>query len=82
MLYKLIINTRKLLKVLSLLKYTTCKALQIRSSAKPSGVVGNVLNCDIIVSEFELQSRYYINFRTATFGGKVWTHHRTKLSVK
>ena len=24
------------------------------------GVVANVLDCDIIVSEFELQSRYYI----------------------
>ena len=29
-----------------------------------------VVNCDIVVSEFELQSRYYIPFRTL---GKVWS---------
>ena len=28
--------------------------------------VANVLDCDIIVSEFERQSRYYIDFRTNT----------------
>ena len=28
------------------------------------GIVANVLNCDIEVSEFELQLRYYIHFRT------------------
>ena len=28
---------------------------------------GNVLNCDIVVSEFELQSFYYVNFRTNSF---------------
>ena len=27
-------------------------------------VVVNVLDCEIIVSEFELQSGYYIHFRT------------------
>ena len=26
------------------------------------------LNCGIVVSEFELQSRYYVHFRTNTFG--------------
>ena len=30
------------------------------------GVVANVMNCDIVVSEFELQSCYYVNFRTNT----------------
>ena len=28
----------------------------------------NVLDCDILVSEFELQSRYYIYFRATTLG--------------
>ena len=26
-----------------------------------------VLDCDILVSEFELQSRYHVHFRTKTF---------------
>ena len=28
------------------------------------GVVANILNCDIVVNEIELQSRYYVHFRT------------------
>ena len=31
-------------------------------------IVAYVLDCDIIVSEFELQSCYYIHFWTNTFG--------------
>ena len=31
------------------------------------GAVANVLDCDILVSEFELKSRYYVYFRTNTF---------------
>ena len=27
-----------------------------------------VLDCGIVVSEFELQSRYYVQFRTYSFG--------------
>ena len=34
----------------------------------PCDVVANVVDCDLVVSEFELQSRYYVNFRTNTFG--------------
>ena len=34
----------------------------------PCGVVINVLDSDIVVSEFELQSRYYVHFRTNTHG--------------
>ena len=30
--------------------------------------MANVLECDFIESEFELQSRYYIHFWTKTFG--------------
>ena len=32
----------------------------------PRGVVGNVLDWGIVDREFELQSRYYIHFRTNT----------------
>ena len=31
------------------------------------GVVANILDCDIVVSEFELKSRYYVHFRFDTF---------------
>ena len=31
----------------------------------PRGVVAHRLNCSIVVSEFELQSRYYRLFRTS-----------------
>ncbi len=31
-------------------------------------VVANLLDCDIVVSEFKLQSCYYIHFRTNTLG--------------
>ena len=34
----------------------------------PSVVVAIVLVCDIVVSEFELQSCYYVHFRTDTLG--------------
>ena len=37
------------------------------------GVVANVLNCDIVVSEFKLQSHYYSHFWTNALGEKVWT---------
>ena len=30
--------------------------------------MANVLDCDIVVSEFELQSRYYLHFETNTTG--------------
>ena len=30
------------------------------------GVVANVIYCDIVVSEFELVSRYHAHFRTNT----------------
>ena len=32
------------------------------------GVVANVLDCDIVVSEFELQWRYYVHFQTNILG--------------
>ena len=38
------------------------------SEGSPCGVLANVLDCDIIVSEIELQSCYYIRFQTNTVG--------------
>ena len=35
---------------------------------KQVGVVTNVLVCDIIGIEFELQSRYYVHFRANNLG--------------
>ena len=32
------------------------------------GVVANMMDCDIVVSEFELQSRYYYHFLSNTLG--------------
>ena len=34
----------------------------------PSSVLVHVLDCDITVSEFELQSRYHVPFQTNTLG--------------
>ena len=34
----------------------------------PRGVMVKAMDCRIVVSEFELQSRYYIHFRTNTLG--------------
>ena len=35
------------------------------------GVVVKVLNCDIVITEFELQLRYYVHFRTKN----IWKRH-------
>ena len=34
----------------------------------PCRVVANIPDCDIVVSEFELNSRYYIHFRINNLG--------------
>ena len=34
----------------------------------PRGVMVKATDCGIVVSEFELQSRSYVHFRTNTFG--------------
>ena len=34
----------------------------------PHGVVANMLDCNIIVSEFKLQLHYYVYFQTNTLG--------------
>ena len=40
------------------------KKPQKNKRGNPCGVVANVLNFDIVQSEFELQSNYYVHFRT------------------
>ena len=34
----------------------------------PHGAVANVLDCNIVVIEFEFQTRYYVHFWTITLG--------------
>ena len=46
------------------LKYFNC--LPIISERSFRRLVAEVLDCDIIVSEFELKSHYYVHFRTKT----------------
>ena len=47
------------------------------------GIVANMPDCDIVVSEFELQSRYYIHFRANTLGRRKTTISKfIKLQLK
>ena len=39
-----------------------------REVGSPRDVVVNVLDCNIVVSEFEFQSCYYVDFPTNTLG--------------
>ena len=39
-----------------------------QTSRSPGGVVANVLNCDLVVIQFELPSRYYVHFWFITLG--------------
>ena len=34
----------------------------------PRGVMVNAMDCEIVVREFVLQSRYYVHFRASTLG--------------
>ena len=47
----------------------------------PHGVMANVLGHDIVVSEFELQSCYYVKFRSYTLG-KDMNHLIPQLWIK
>ena len=40
----------------------------------PCGLAANVLDCDIVLSEFELQYPFYIHFRTNALE-KAWLWH-------
>ncbi len=39
-----------------------------KSRGAPRGVMVKAMDCGIVVCEFELQSRYYVHFRTNTLG--------------
>ena len=39
-------------------------AIHCKSGESLRGVVAKVLDCEIVVSKFELQVRYYVNFWT------------------
>ena len=47
---------------------TVYKLLVLDKGGCPHNVVANMLDCDIVVSEFKLQSCYYIHFQTNTLG--------------
>ena len=41
---------------------------QVNSQKNRLGVMVKAMNCGIVVSEFVLQSRYYVHFRANTLG--------------
>ena len=47
--------------------WCTCNNLQ-RLGGCPRGVMVKAMDCGIVVSEFVLQSRYYVHFRANTLG--------------
>ena len=67
-----------LLKKDFLTNFRTCLCLQknfgykwicpFSVSLETSCIVANMLNCDIVVSKFELKSHYYVHFQINTFG--------------
>ena len=57
----------KILKKLKHLKEITGDILY-RFRGCPRGVMVKAMDCGIVVSEFVLQSRYYIHFRTNALG--------------
>ena len=48
--------------------FQTLKCILIREGGCPRGVMVKVMDWGIVVSEFVLQSRYYVHFRANTFG--------------
>ena len=40
----------------------------MQGERSPCGLVDNVLDCDIVISEIKLHLYYYVNFWTNTFG--------------
>ena len=48
------------------------QTIQFNIRGCPRGVMVKAMDCEIVVSEFELQSRYYVHFRANTLGkGKI-----------
>ena len=51
------------------------------SKGCPCGVMVKAMDCEIVESEFVLQSRYYVHFRQIPLG-KVWTPLSSQLWFK
>ena len=64
--YKSALNFPTIDKQKNPLRLSYCFPVKIKRS--PHGVIANVLDCDIIGSEFKHHSRYYVHFRTNTLG--------------
>ena len=64
------INQSKLIVQNDLRQMKSCVFKRFNKAVwwSPRNVVANVLDCLIVVSEFELHSRYYVNFWINTFG--------------
>ena len=56
------------LKVKLIEPFVKKKSLEISGGGSPRGVMVKAIDCGIVVSGFELQSRYYVHFRTNTLG--------------
>ena len=50
------------------IQYIICVSCITYKGRCPRGIMVKAMNCGIIVSEFVLQSRYYVHFRTNTLG--------------
>ena len=51
-----------------IMKISNFKTLDnLNSGISLRGVVANVVDCDILLSEFELESRYYVHIRANNF---------------
>ena len=50
------------------LSISACMYPSCLSVCLAGGLMATKLDCDIVVSEFEIQSRYYVHFRTNTPG--------------
>ena len=48
--------------------FVVCMCVFIRQLGSPFSVVANELDCLIVVSEFELKTRYHVHFQTNTLG--------------
>ena len=52
--------------------YVLCSCMWLYNTGHywgcPRGVMVKAMNCGIVISEFELQSRYYVHFRANTLG--------------
>ena len=51
---------------INLLVYSSSVRLNFSRGGSSCGVIANVMDCSLEVSEFEIQSCYYVHFRTNT----------------